>query len=261
MSPHLNGFAWHVTEAFCDPLSKCLLEEGDTVHQEALMYESWPPPAGSKTIQITKPKRGTNLSSDKESKNAFESGWLSECELDLMVWQEHGKVSKARYVTTQGRLYSCLWRGDTELLDQNLTPQPAIPQLLADSKKLLRALSKENLQIRREYIPAPLRAKKTIFALATDKTSSITKQKLVKLDATLAAKFDYAVTDIQANEFFSSCDFCPTAYVTLIAFLDDCHEEVALRIKAALYNPDPKAKNQKFSLSAHGVFLTEDVKE
>lgn len=261
MSPHLGGFAWHVKDAFCDPLSKCLLEEGDTIHSEASMYESWPPPAGSMTLQITKPKRGTNLSLSNEFRNVFENGWLSECELELLLWQEGGEALKTPYITTQGRLYSCLWHGNTAFLDQNLTPQPDMPKLLADARQLLKVLGDKSLRTRREYIPNQLRGARTTFAVCTDKTSETTKQKIVDLKAALGFNRDYTISHIQANQFFLSDDFCPTAYVTLFAFQEDSHEEIFKLVKAALYKRDLNAKKPKFSLSAHGIFLTMDFKE
>ena len=225
------------------------------------MYESWPPPAGSKTSQITKPKRGTNLSSDNESKNAFESGRNSECELDLISWGKNGEALPKRISTTQGRLYSCFWHGNLDVLEINKTPQPVLPLMVEDARKMLKALGKNALSNRAKSIPTELRGTQTIFAMVTDKTSKLTKQKLRYVKAALGKQIEFNTTEIHANEFFWEEGFCPTTYLTLITSSEDVHEEIFKKVKLVLYQPDPNAKNPKFNLHAHGVFLTRDVVE
>jgi len=121
----ISGFAWHLIQAFADPLASCRFEEGDVVYGP-----------NEYALQVVAPRRGAVGRGQEQQDSVFADNWNSPVEFD--IW--HGKHQSLRRVkTTQGCLYTLLWKGDLNALDMPNPKPPLLAQALAEGLHLLAA--------------------------------------------------------------------------------------------------------------------------
>lgn len=249
----LDNFAWRVPKAFCDPLSQCRLEQGDTLFSNDSAVNRWPPSPGTTSIQYLSPARGTNnMAISADSEGVFLENWNSEAVVELIVWDD--KPFKDTITTTQGRVYSCLWKGDTRLLYPSQMENPS-PPLLAKVARSMLGEVKQIDPINFAQLPSELVNSKTLFAWATDSTSKLYRSKTHDLYHTLKSRIDCVLCFVSADEFLNATGLAPTVSIAIIGCTDEATQTVHDTVKALFYRPDPNAKNPKFNINAHGVFL------
>lgn len=253
MSDVLENFAWHVPKAFCDPLSQCKLEEGDTLFSNESGVNRWPPSLGTTSIQYLSPTRGTNNTAMlADSESVFLENWNSEAVVELIVWGD--KPVKDTIITTQGRVYSCIWKGDTNLLYPNRMENPNPPLLAKVARSMLRQVM-ETESFSFAPLPSELTNSQTLFAWVTDSTSKLYRSKTHDLCHTLISRIDCVLGFVSAEEFLNTTGFAPTVSIAIIGCAGDAKQTIHDTVKELFYRPDPKAKNPKFRINSHGTFL------
>ena len=113
---YIDVFSWAVSEAFCEPLNKCRFELGDTLYDSRLAYEgAWEDALPHLTygVQVLNPPRGPATKATQGEESVFESNWFQPVELALKRFRE--KTSES-IKSTQGALYSLLWKGQLDIL-------------------------------------------------------------------------------------------------------------------------------------------------
>ena len=109
----IPGFKWALPKAFSDAVFGCRFEEGDMLYQTSSAYKTdWSKKELDYFIQVAFPSRGGSKTTGEAA--VFEKNWNSEVRLD--VYKNHEKISIGQIRTTQGRLYSTLWKGDIDLI-------------------------------------------------------------------------------------------------------------------------------------------------
>ena len=122
------GFAWAVPKAFAGPLGQFRFEQGDVLHRDAAAYTD--PEAGCRgtAIQVLRPPRSARAtaSGEGEGGDRREIQWQSGVELEVHDL-EGGRVR--RISTTQGRLWTLLWKGGRlEALEIDRAEPPPPPR-------------------------------------------------------------------------------------------------------------------------------------
>ena len=263
------GFAWAVPTSFSAALLDCRFEEGDVLYDSAIGYKAWseaetqlrysihvlyPPPSSTR-------KRSDEESED-EKRSVFLSNWHSSTKLVLRNWAS-GETTNID--TTQGRLYSVLWKGDLDIFDRNSTvPEPPllIDKALAHAETVDRVL-----QQRIQDCEYPNR-----FILPFDPTNPTLVAKSRVVEAYLRSHFPVSIFDLCPTDcnIRTALRFAPT--IAFRCFVVDCGrcEDVRDQIKLALW-PRGDSKNttkglfdlfrqpknvsrRSFSLSRHGLF-------
>jgi hypothetical protein len=253
MSDVLENFAWHVPKAFCDPLSQCKLEEGDTLLSNNSGVNRWPPSLGTTSIQFLSPIRGTNKTAiPADSEGVFLENWNSEAVVELIVWGD--KPVKDTITTTQGRVYSCIWKGDTRLLYPNQRENPNPPLLAKVARSMLRE-TKGTVSTDLAQLPSELIKSEVLFAWVTDSTSKLYRSKTHDLYQTLKSRIDCVLGFVSADEFLNVTGFAPTVSIAIIGCASEAKQIVHDTVKELFYRPDPKAKNPQFRINSHGTFL------
>jgi hypothetical protein len=106
-----SGFKWAVPVAFSDAVAACRFEEGDMLYDSpAAHMEPW---ADAKaninySLQVRFPARGSGTAESAE-RYVFKGNWGSEVRVD--VHPHKATIGENGITTTQGRLYSALWKG------------------------------------------------------------------------------------------------------------------------------------------------------
>lgn len=243
------GFAWAVPAAFADPLEKCRFERGDVLydHPDASTADwSAARKAARRILQVRLPQQGDTAKQNADAASVFEDNWCRSVEIDLIGTKD---LSKRSIATTQGRLYTFLWRDDETVLDPG-TPEPALPMMAGELRGMEDAAAANVAGQVETKGPASL------FVFAFDHASSRLREKDHAIGAALVD-----VKGVEAMEFPVEPDdgrdplptLCWKAY--LLPGLDEA--AVTERLKPALYNPqgDREGKADRFSLSRHGQLV------
>lgn len=241
----IDGFTWAVSTAFANALDQCRFERGDRLYPTREAYESnWLNAQGSMQcwVQVRFPERmSAALPEDGDSR--FESNWVSELRLSLFTDQREVE----EVVTTQGRLYTLLWRGDAQVL-QAECPEPEVPKRASFVLKRLRDGS-EDLRALSDERPA--------FWMPFDRVSPISLDKYSRLEKRLAGHLLERPRFIHASDvsLLDGHAVAPTTGLMHFSVANLNSQELGAEIKAALYRPAKGAKKDRFKLSAHGFLL------
>lgn len=136
MTALLPGFAWAVPEAFAPAVSAYRFEQGDVLYRHRRGYGSLRAPLaqGLTAIQVLQPPRsGRAIPSEFEGDRRL-ANWQSEVELEL-VDLERGRSEPC--TTTQGRLFTALWKDDERLL-RGESGDPPLPRSARELSQILR---------------------------------------------------------------------------------------------------------------------------
>ncbi len=131
-----GGFAWAVPKAFGAAVHACRFEQGDVLYSDPSAYDesrAAKPPKGHH-IQVLDPPRTTRaLSGDGEGQRFF-SNWESPVDFEWMDYKEKNRVEMR---SSQGGLFTCLWKGDLEALRADRVSELPRPLLLRDLQSQL----------------------------------------------------------------------------------------------------------------------------
>lgn len=240
----LPGFTWALPTAFSDAVFLCSFEEGDILYDTPLAYEGeWNNVKNEIQyfLQIRHPARG--YSSASNGNGVFEANWNSEVRLEL--YKNHKMVSVGQIHTTQGKLYSALWKGDIGLIlnkdSKNPKPPINIQQVtkdLGNTSKAVKILTKG----------------KSSFVMARDVTSPIAREKYFKIKTALSKHLKDEPIILSPNEAGISNPENVAPTIQIAFFITDkiSTKELEDIVKKAVYVPSKNAKIDKFRISSHG---------
>jgi hypothetical protein len=243
-----------VPTAFSAAVSACRFEQGDILYAERSAYDDWEAGPPGRWIQVLDPPRSARARNADADAGRFGSSWGAPVTLEVGL--EPGAVGKA-CTTTQGRLFTCLWKADIEALETGTAPPP--PLLLSD---LQRSLEAALLSMRAILLGgagggstsgAGGRAGATspealLFMAGVDLASDASLAKAEAIWTALAARHVLRVYDAAPAEcgMADGAAYHPSLVVRGIAIesADGSPARegpVTEALKAALYNPNPRS--------------------
>ena len=247
-SDRIAGFAWPVPRSFAGAVSACRFEQGDVLYADVAGYETWRSAAPPLPIlQVLDPPRTARvLAGEAEGdRDRFSVSWGSPVTLDV-----YAKSAKrpARRTTTQGRLFTCLWRGDLAALDEDSPAlEPPMP-----AREVHRRLS--------EAVPAfvtrfAARAKaggQHLLLLAVDDSSDAARVKAQAIESLLAETFDVETRRLSAAEAgLADADALhPAVLVHGLAVAAPSSDAIEQRLAGLLYAGTDESAT-RFSLTRH----------
>ncbi|HIP68951.1 MAG TPA: hypothetical protein EYH06_10260 [Chromatiales bacterium] len=176
----------------------------------------------------------------------FSSNWNSKVKIDLYKGLE--KVSAGQIHTTQGRLYSALWKGDLAILEKN-TEVPPIPSSVKDVTRNLKQVSKKANELSLDF---------PVFVMARDLSNPVSREKysrvLTKLQKLLEKNPE--ILSPQKAGLKQYENIAPTVDVAFFQTNGTNAEELHNLIKSAIYVPSKNAKKEMFRLAAHGIIFS-----
>ncbi len=249
---YFDGFSWALPSAFADALALCRFEQGDVLYDTKRAYEGeWTSAVRhiKHRIEVTFPLRGGSAKSSETEDSAFEDNWNSKVVVRLV---DHRASSEREVTTTQGNLYSLLWKGEVTVLDgQSLPPPLGARHLLTKLNPVLDSLRRKN---------AHAMSKGTVFLLPFDHTSKLLRSKLktvaTALQALNAKCYVVAIKDL---EFEGAGSFAPTTCVVWFVMSSEHKPEgVTNLLKRHLHKPskDKKTDRENFNLKTHGLLVS-----
>lgn len=244
-----DSFAWAVPIAFTDPLSICRFEQGDILYDTKMAYDgTWKEALTYITysIQVISPLRGLGTKIEKEEESIFSDNWNTVVKFSIT---NHKEQTTKEVTTTQGRLYSFLWKGNMELIKEEsttlLVPTLAM-QILRDLPKAIGYLSNNILKGESNIC---------LFLMPYDRTRQLLKSKYKKIENSLNG-FKSRILFISPDEagLRSESGFAPTVAIACFCVYGTQKSDVEQAIKKALYIPsrDKKTDKEQFRIAAHG---------
>jgi len=249
----IEGFEWAVPRAFAGPVSACRFEQGDVLYSDGAAYAdgSAAGPGSRFVLQVLDPpKTARALSADAEG-NRFEANWSSPVEFDL-IDSQNGETR--RCTTTQGRLFSCLWRGDPDQLDaQGPEPEPPLSQ-----RELHRRLAEARPGVEAAFRATRgggLRGAFSLYLAALDESSEASRAKARAVEAVLRSDFAAHALLLAPNESgLSGAErLHPALRVQGLAMVGAEPGAVEKRLRNLLYGGAGGAG--RFSLARHGLLV------
>ena len=249
---YFDGFSWALPSAFADALALCRFEQGDMLYDTKQAYEGeWASALRHirHRVEVTFPLRGGSVKSSESEDSAFEDNWNSKVVVRLI---DHQASSEREVTTTQGNLYSLLWKGDVAVLDgQSLPPPLGARHLLAKLNLVLDSLRSGSA---RKFSSG------TVFLLPFDHTSKLLRSKLrtvaTALEALDAKCGAVAVKDLELQ---GANAFAPTTCVVWFAMSSEHKPEAITNLlKRHLHKPskDKKTDRENFNLKTHGLLAS-----
>ena len=255
---YFEDFSWAVPFAFADALGACRFERGDTLYDTKRAYKgTWGEAIIhiSYSIQVKSPSRTTVARTQKEEESVFTTNWKQRVVFDLT---DHMNNVTREVITTQGRLYTLLWRGDRKCLDKK-TDTSLKPPLLAMS--LVKKLKNRKAADIRKAVPyfKRLVAKDIkegmMFLMPYDRSKVLLRKKYENVKSGFTnLKTRIELASPKKAGLISETEFAPTVKIACFCVERISISELNERLKKALYNPakNKKSKKEQFRITTHG---------
>lgn len=248
----IDGFKWAVPRAFLDALGACQFSRGDTLYSNPIAYQAW-------NAEFYKEAKGMHclkvLSPEAKpvstSVNLFQNHWNDKAEVETYTIGKEDHPTRQR--TTQGRIYSLIWRGDLSILDVSALA-PEKPQMAGD---LLKSLDSFTFTIR-QHVRGKVPRAMSYFAFPHDICNELLNDKYEKLVSGLDSGLDVTIVSLTPGEMSlpDSSRVAPTVALKVFAFGTENEQAIRANLKTILYNELAKKESNadKFRLAAHGLF-------
>lgn len=266
--PWFERFAWALPVAFSAAVSACRFEQGDVLYAERSAYGDWSKGPGLPWIQVLDPPRSARARGAEGDAGRFASSWSSPVVVE--IGRAAGDAPE-RLETTQGRLFTCLWRGDPDVLEAEAAPpqprlQAELQREIETTVEALRALlggRGPGAGKRGRGKAASADAGSMLFVSSIDLASDASLEKAESIWNALAAAHPLRFVDAAP----SACgvpagdDVHPSVVVRGLAIEAADEAQVTAALKAVLYNPSSRASSgdgaesgraDRFSLARHG---------
>ncbi len=244
MKKFFSSFNWAVPFAFSDAINLCRFEEGDTLYDTPLAYdECWDAACDEigYALQVRHPARSSSAS--KGAGGVFEKNWSSKVRVDL-----YKNLKKVDSITsTQGRLFSALWRGDLGFLEASINP--SLPIRLKQIMPMLKKSPKDLTKHANGYLT---------FVLPRDISNPVSKLKYQKINSALAPYLQSKEPIILLPKDAGLPNYeaiSPTIDIALFPVKLNSKAELPELIKSAVYVPSLNAKKSIFKVARHGVII------
>ena len=242
-----SGFKWAVPVAFSDAVALCRFEEGDILYDTQKAYDEEWGNAGKHieySMQVRYPVRVTSGASANEG-GVFSSNWKSEARVELYRHLE--QVGVGQIETTQGRLYTALWKGDITVLKRD-TEEPQIPFTVQQVTRNLTEASDTAGKLSSKY---------PVLVMARDLSNPISREKyskfLWKLKKHLAS--EPQLLRPKSAGLNNWANVAPTIEIAFFITNGVSAEQLHNLVKEAVYVPAKDAARDMFRISAHGVIF------
>jgi hypothetical protein len=259
----LSGFALPVPRAFASAVSACRFEAGDVFYDSPDAYTVWKPGEGGCWIQVLDPPRSARSAPVDAEGNRFAANWASPVTLER--GQRGGGPGPRTLRCTQGRLFTCLWRGDLELL-RDSSPEDAVADELplpGGGRDLLKQLEAATPAVLAAL--GPKASKGTVFVTTVDESSESSLAKMRAIETALATRYAPKTIDLAPAEagLPGGCDFHPALRVRASYVDEKLPDRVRELLKPALYaptaSPGEEGRPDRFKLERHGLLVPPEV--
>lgn len=241
-----NGFNWAVPKAFKEAIASCSFEEGDTLYNKRIAYDSAWGDVVDKidyAIQVRFPSRSSNKKTTEDTSSVFKANWNTTVQIEFVIGS--GFTVDERFVyTTQGRLFTLLRNGNIDVLSTD-EKNPEMPLLLDSLKSQLndRRITKTiNRLIDGKY------EKPNLLIIAYDETNDTLVSKVRSI---IKSIYEFRPEEINLSlskfDFLQPLYFHPSLIIKAVIVDSNSPEKIRDRIKEVLWpKREPKNATKSF---------------
>jgi len=233
-------FSWAVPMVFSDAIADCKFEEGDIIYDSQSAYKEWGRVSESVRycIQVKFPRRTLRVTKGKSETVAL-ANWNSEVKIELKKFFDESSVQLIK--TTQGRLFSLLWKGSLEILNED-QPNPSAPLFLKNVKEKLKETVSE-CEKRADNKP--------YFIMAYDPTNDTSLRHHLGVFSALKNDFGCELFQLSPKDsgFKDWEKISPVICTNLYVIDKGGYDDIFKTLKEALY----EGKKDRFRLKTHGI--------
>jgi hypothetical protein len=227
-----DGFAWSVPTNFADALAGCAFTRGDILYDSVAGYLPWA--EATKRMRWSVQVLSASSTSATRHSGVFESNFIAPISC---VLTNYPIGSSSTVATTQGHLYTLLWRGMPTTDDWHARPVTS-PLGIVEGNKGLESVADTARRL--------AKTSSHLFLLAHDLVGEISRQKLAALRDLCGQE-----TILTSAQLGHADGFAPTIRFSVFAF-SSSEDKVLAGLKEALYTPSAA---DRFRLRSHGLFL------
>jgi len=243
-----EGFSWAVPRALSGAVAACRFEQGDVLYSDPCGYDRWP--GGGRDLRfqlqvLAPPKTARALSSEQQG-GRFSANWNSPVEFEL---SDRSKGHRSRRTSSQGRVFSCLWHGTTDWLDED-RPDPPEP---AGQRELHGRLGQAKEFFERHFSSQGM-GPFCVYLSAVDEASDAARLKAQTVETGLRERFGELVVHSLLPgpaELDPSGEIHPALRVRGIAISSADSEAIEQCLRDVLY-VGTGSPATRFSVSRHG---------
>ena len=249
-----SGLRWYLPPYFKNSLSKCRFEQGAIIYKDKPIGKYWDEKIKNIDffIQIQFPERNWNAGSGDES--VMKSNWDSEVVFDCF----YPKTKENETIrTTQGRLFSFLWRDNTEILygtEPLKRPLFKISNNSIDGHFISERIPYGDVGFAFVYNPI----NDTLFSKLSSIKKAASNYALEELtfsveESCLKDRIQKEIRKEDANGIY------PLLSIRLLLFKNANYEDIRELIKKVVYKPQKQKNNEdtreRFSMKSHGLLM------
>ena len=248
-----DGFKWALPKAFSDALSKCLFNVGDVIYDNPKAYSiNWGEVKNilKHSIQVKSISASITEEDEKNNESVFSDNWDSKITFDFFSFPS---MVKNEITTTQGALYSFLWKGEKDFI---------FNKIISFGKPILQKAIFKNLT---DYVPELENISSSdcdyLFIYPVNIANQFYNEKSLKIINSFKNKSEvisysikfYSPSEIEHN---LSSNICPTIRFNVFEIIGNI-ETINEALKNALYVPSKNKKSDKeyFRLKSHGALI------
>jgi hypothetical protein len=254
-----TGFSWPVPTAFAAAVVACRFEQGDVLYSSKRAYRAWDPVRSQLRhhIQVVDPPKSARAMTSESDGSRFSANWSSSVQIELKDYRF--RSAETRH-STQGRLFSCIWKGDVSWLDEDEREAPTPPLLARDLHRALQESLETAVERSRLALPGGV-SPRLLYLSALDQASDASRAKASLVESQLASRFAVVTADLAPSRVGipEAERYHPSLAVRCLAL--DTPDESAVRnaLKKALYAPSKGSKSggsaERFALQRHGALV------
>lgn len=248
-----SRFSWAVPTVFSDAIANCKFEEGDILYDSQFAYQEWGKAKESIRyyIKVKSPKRTLRVTKGK-NKTVVLANWDSEVKIELKSFFNNSPAKLIK--TTQGKLFTLLWKGNLEILNDDM-PNPSPPLLLKDVKKQIKGKVEKNLFENKVIECSRIAKNKYYFIFVCDPTNSNSLEHHLNVLSALKEEYGCQFFRLTPKEsgFKEWEKISPVIDTHLYAIEKGAYADIDETLKRELYRPLKGSKTDRFRLSAHGI--------
>lgn len=240
MTDKIPGFSWYLPQAFKDTISQCKFEEGDVIYPKRLEEKNWREKAESFEflIQVKSPSR--SQVSGSSQLDVFNSNWKSAVIFEK-IYPNNPRLNET-IETTQGALYTFLWKNDASVFDQSTELYEI--ETNVSTKSLNEPLIEQHVL-----------SNTTGFAMVVDHVSDLSQSKKNLVKTALGENFNLKIKKLPIKDCIienkQDLVFSPTLGIELFLIDSLDTQEIEELIKKELY----KGTKNRFNIKTHGLLI------
>ena len=261
----VHGFAWRLPKAFAEAVNFCRFEQGDIIYDNPIVYKwVWRKAIPRLKVSIQVKTAAPSSALEEDESQVFAANWESPLTLELT---NYPSLEGHRVKSTQGRLYTALWRNDISLLTGE---SPTVPKRWKELGKTLRGSKKASMgdsawikenEYQRLVVKFSGSSTPLLFVLFGDSVSSVITEKVARIKKELSKCFECTEKSLHLEKISKTdfIEYAPTTQVTLFLIHSRERGKLLEVLKSVLYKPVPNPKNPNrplgFNLNMHGFLI------